>query len=59
MHVAYRSDKEPSIIAFLEEACSRAGRRGVPAKVEDDIADPDESEPAWGESKPEDNPHAI
>ena len=59
MHFAYRSDKEPSIIALIEEACSRAGRRGVPAKVEDDVADLDEGEPAWGKSKPEDNPHTL
>ena len=29
VHCAYRSDKEPAIIAMIQEACARAGRRGV------------------------------
>ena len=70
MHFAYRSDKEPSIIALIEEACSRAGRRGVPAKsVEDKVVledgahaegfVPEAGDHACGELQPEENPHAI
>ena len=28
-HFSYRSDKEPSIISMMEEACARASRRGI------------------------------
>ena len=28
-HFAYRSDREPAIMAMIEEACARSGRRGV------------------------------
>ena len=33
-HFAYRSDREPAIVSLFEEACARAGRRGI--KVQDD-----------------------
>ena len=29
LHFAYRSDKEPSIVALIQEACAMAGRNGV------------------------------
>ena len=29
VHFAYRSDEEPAIIAMIQEACARVGRRGV------------------------------
>ena len=35
VHFAYRSDKEPAIIALIQEACARAGRRGV--RVNSDV----------------------
>ena len=35
VHFAYRSDKEPAIVAMLEEACARAGRRGVKVTTEE------------------------
>ena len=59
MHFAYRSDKEPSIIALIEEACSRAGRCGVPAKSVEDKVVLEDGDHACGELQPEENPHAI
>ena len=59
MHFAYRSDKEPSIIALIEEACSRAGRRGVPAtEVEDEVVLED-GDHASGELQPDVSPVAV
>ena len=29
LHFAYRSDKEPAIVALIEDACKRAGRPGA------------------------------
>ena len=40
MHFAYRSDKEPSIVAMIQQACAMAGRNGVHVKtLEDDEAE--------------------
>ena len=36
-HFAYRSDKERAIVSMLEEACARAGRRGVKVRSHADL----------------------
>ena len=36
VHFAYRSDKEPAIVAMIQQACAMAGRNGVLLKGEDD-----------------------
>ena len=36
VHFAYRSDKEPAIVAMIQQACAMAGRNGVLLKGSDD-----------------------
>ena len=58
---AYRSDREPSIVSMLEEACARAGRRGVKVQSDEPTELPDiaEGDLESGEPKEEDNPMAT
>ena len=37
VHFAYRSDKGPAIVAMIEEACARAGRRCTPVTSDNDV----------------------
>ena len=32
LHVAYRTDKEPTVVSLIEAACALAGRKGIPVK---------------------------
>ena len=42
VHFAYRSDREPAIVALIQEACALAGRNGVKVQaVEDESPEPD------------------
>ena len=60
VHFAYRSDKEPAIIAMIQEACSMAGRKGVHVRGDDEseviLGDGDSQ---TGELQPEVHPRAI
>lgn len=38
-HFAYRNDREPSIIAMIEEACAASGRKGVKISPGNDVED--------------------
>ena len=60
VHFAYRSDKEPAIIAMIQEACSIAGRHGVHVKSDEegDVAlQPGDSQ--TGELREEEHPRSI
>ena len=42
LHFAYRSDREPSIVSLIQDACAMAGRNGVKIHaVEDEAAEPE------------------
>ena len=42
MHFAYRSDREPAIVALIQDACAMAGRNGVKVlAVDDEAPDPE------------------
>ena len=42
LHFAYRSDREPSIVSLIQDACAMAERNGVLVQaVEDEAADPE------------------
>ena len=42
LHVAYRSDREPSIVSLIQDACAMAGRNGIKINaVEDESPDPE------------------
>ena len=59
VHFAYRSDKEPAIIAMIQDACAMAGRKGVHVKgdnVEDVLEDGDS---ATGEIQEDVHPRAV
>ena len=36
VHFAYRTDKEPAIVALIEDACRRAGRKGAGVPLQPD-----------------------
>ena len=59
VHFAYRSDKEPAIVAMIEEACARAGRRGIKVTSEEDVAVEDLPDEVEVPEPPAINPLAI
>jgi hypothetical protein len=40
-HFAYRNDREPAIVAMIEEACALSGRKGVNISPGEDVLDED------------------
>ena len=40
-HFAYRNDREPAIVAMIEEACTLSGRKGVKISPSAEVADED------------------
>ena len=40
-HFAYRNDREPAIMAMIEEACALSGRKGVKVSLGADVSDED------------------
>ena len=49
VHFAHRSDKEPSIVSMIQEACALSSRNGVLEKNVDDEATLDEGDSPTGE----------
>ena len=35
LHYSCMSDREASIVAIIEAACAKAGRKGIPVKTDD------------------------
>ena len=43
VHFAYRSDREPAIVALIQDACAMAGRNDVSVQaVEDEAPEPED-----------------
>ena len=56
VHFAYRSDKEPAIIAMVKEACAMAGRKGVHVKSDDEVIALEDGGSETGELRTDEHP---
>ena len=59
VHFAFRSDKEPAIVAMLQEACAMAGRKGVHVKTDDEEVVLDDGDSKTGELQSGEHPGAV
>ena len=59
LHFAYRSDKEPAIVALIRDACALAGRSGVHVQATEEKDDLEEGDLEVGEEQPSHSDVAI
>ena len=59
VHFAYRSDKEPSIVSMIQEACALSGRNGVQEKNVDEEVILDEGDSSTGELQSDLHPRQV
>ena len=60
VHFAYRSDREPAIVAMIQDACAMAGRKGVHVKSDDEAeAQLESGDMQAGEIKEDEYPRSV
>ena len=60
VHFAYRSDREPAIVAMIREACAMAGRKGVHVAGDDEVVvELEGGDLQAGEIQPDVHPRAV
>ena len=60
VHFAYRSDREPAIVAMIQDACAMAGRKGVHVKSDDEAeAQLESGDMQAGEIKEDEHPRSV